>query len=237
MTQALNFFVHPGRLSLMMPALRLIFTEDFEGGTLGDYSIYLSSAQTVVDLTAVAPIECSLSCRIARASGASVTRANVTDGPGGSPQLTGRLRVRGARTESSSNSHAYGLVCMQSAEDLTAGGSAYGLRWRGDELDLVKTTSGTAGFSVLATVAITQGTGVNAIQLDWIGNQQGMLGGTSLAGWYGTASDFSDLTQVLAYVDSVSPLTTTAGQGFFGGDFGNGNDFRYVFDTLSLYGA
>lgn len=237
MTQALNFFIAPSRRVMTMPDLTLIFTETFEG-TLGDFTIYLSSAQTVIDLTTVDPIAGSQSARIARASGTSVTYGNVVGGPGSSAQVTGRLRGLGKRTESSSNSHQYGLVCMQSAGDLTGGsGSAYGLRWRGNALDLIKTTAGLAGFGTVATTALTQGTGVNAIQLDWVSDQQAMLGGTALTGWYGTATDFSDLTEVLSYTDSSSPLTSTVNQGFFGGDFGNGNDFRYVLDTLSLYGA
>jgi hypothetical protein len=111
---------------------------------------------------------------------------------------------------------------MASVDDLTnASGSAYGCVIKTHvsdaalyEFQLVKWTAGLATpGTVLATETFTLGAGVTcAIQFEWYVDMT-VLGGCQLTASRGTATDYSDLVQKHALVDTSTPLQVTVGEG------------------------
>lgn len=117
-------------------------------------------------------------------------------------------------------SHYYGFLAMQSAANITSTGTAYACVLRSFEvLQLLKITAG--GLSASWTVqflgqhgpAFTKGT-VIALEFEWIADLD-QRGGTQLTIRTGSATDYSDLAPVLTYMDTATPLLTSAGEGEF----------------------
>lgn len=154
-----------------------------------------------------------------------VTHVQVSDSSGRTKgQLDGRMRTIikyvGA-TGSGSASNFVGLYCLSSQEDLSSTGSCYSLAWhfRDDltieDLRLNKHTTGldVAGTN-LASSTFSKGSGDTfTLQLDWISSLSATIGGTYLKAYTGTATDFSDLSSVMTWVDYDSPLTTSVAEG------------------------
>lgn len=142
----------------------------------------------------------------------------------------------------------FGICAMQSQENLVLGGSSYALLVASDEglanptLHIHKFTSGlTDGLPVPSLVSATfPGTitlGVPfTLELDWVVDIPN-LNGTLLIARTGTATDFSDLTGQLSFVDTLSPLTSSVAEGLCGSFKNNlvSSTKRVLFDNTTLF--
>jgi hypothetical protein len=208
-----------------------------------DFDYYPSSANIEAVLTILSPLTGLSSLLIRKAGGIDSPSLNFAPLTPTYMQglIEGGLRTQISTPELSSASQGAGLVCMQSQRDLSSSGTAYGLRWQplagaDGRLHLLKLTSGlNTGVTVLDTVDIVSGVGLNTLQLRW--RVSVPLGGTLLLGYHGTAVDFTDLTLAMAYLDASSPLSTSVTEGGFYLDGGAGFDFEVLFDQMQLEGA
>lgn len=142
----------------------------------------------------------------------------------------------------------FGLTAMQDQDDLSSSGSCYALLIASDEglanptLHLHKFTSGlTDGLPVASLASITfPGTitlGVPfTLELDWVVDIAN-LNGTLLIGKTGTATDFSDLTGQISFVDTISPLMDSVSEGIVASFKNNlvSSTKRVLFDNTTLF--
>jgi len=142
----------------------------------------------------------------------------------------------------------FGVCVMQSQENLVLGGSCYALLVASDEglsnptLHIHKFTSGlTDGLTVLSLVSIpfpgTITLGIPfTIELDWIVDVPN-LNGVLLIGRTGTATNFSDLTGQISFVDTVSPLTSSVAEGLCASFKNNlvASTKKVLFDNTTLF--
>jgi len=205
-----------------------------------DFDVVMSSVQinAILNTTALALVD-DASLQIYRVSGGSVSTLTMAPKAGKRQATTiGQLRVLLKHTVGGSTSQQFGLVCMQSQRNIQTTGSAYLLRVRGENLDLCKLNgTGLIGSppSQLATAAgVVPFNTTHAIQLQWT-LDLAQLGGVQLRAWRGSALDYSNLIEVAAYTDLVSPLTTTVTEGVFAIE-GFGGAFTVLMDMLSLEG-
>lgn len=123
------------------------------------------------------------------------------------------------------NEKDFGILCMQSQEDLTLGvGAAYGglahaIFPAGFEFRIVKYNAGlTDTPQVLASTVVPEpyviGTDIIALELEWVSDVIN-LGGVrlTLRRGIGALTDFSNLVTVLDIIDVPGPLTATTGEG------------------------
>lgn len=150
---------------------------------------------------------------------------------------TGILRAAFRADTLNSSSQGFGLLCMQSQRDLTTSGTAYALHWQplAQLVRLLRIGNGLQNAGSITTLAfalVDAGTG-GALQLAW--ELAADLTTMDLMGWWGNATDFTDLTQVVS-VTLTTPLTSHVTEGPYYTDGGAGSDFAVYVDTLSLQG-
>ena len=189
-------------------------------------------------------IEGSQSLVIGQTGGAVDMHALHTVASGLTQGVTaGRLRTLVDKKTLSSTSTGTGIICMQSARDVTTSGSCYLLRFNtGATFSLVKITSGlTSSGTTLASGSFSPNPPndeVFAIELMWFNDVA--FGGTRLevrADTSGSVTDFSGLPALpdLQFDDTSSPLTTSLAEGVFWQDLGSGSASEIVFDQTTLY--
>jgi len=206
-----------------------------------DFDYYISDPEAIAILDFTEPIDGDSSLLVSKSvTGVSSPRVSFAPKTAVYPSqgLTlGRLRVRITGVPDS-GTPGFGLLCLQSQRNLTgSSGAAYGLQFHGSSphlLQLIKYTNGMlGGYALLASAGITIGA-VHALQLDWAVAEDASW--VVLYGWYGQASDYSDVERLLFYQDITSPLVTTVTEGGFYDDAGSGLPFAYRYDTLQLFG-
>lgn len=144
---------------------------------------------------------------------------------------------------SGSTNEGGGLFCLASDEDVTNANSAYCLiveRTAGGVGNILLTRGDLADLTTLETyefdATYSFGT-VIAIELEWNDDTPANeIGGTYLIARYGTMTDFSDLSDVINYVDaSTGRLTFGAGyEGVCLRDDGTSNP-SVVFDQTEIF--
>lgn len=152
----------------------------------------------------------------------------------------GRLRTL-IRANVINNNYRFGLVCLASVRTLatttgnwyaafinTTGPTGSVVLYRGNAVNLGGGTQLAAGNFTFA---------INtpyAFQLDWIADNPG-LGGTYLNVAVGTATDFSNLSSVISYVDGSTSKITTGNFEGLGGHSSTSTLLQVTYDTTSLY--
>lgn len=146
--------------------------------------------------------------------------------PGPSPGFSaGRLRslfwIENSFT-TATISNVYGIFFMadRSASLPSAGASMYLFEYNADTraLRFLRTSTGLSGTPrVLTSTAYSVlQRSVVALQVDWF-TDAASIGGTYMKGFAGSSYDYSDLTSVIAYIDTISFLTTASAEGVWGG--------------------
>ena len=145
----------------------------------------------------------------------------------------GRL-TSDANLANSSSSQSMGLVCMQSARNITTSGTAYALRFHKVAgvftLELLKLSNGLPTFGVLATLGVSSS--LIGLQLAWAVNAD-FDGIVLQAGYYTTPGV---IIPALSYMDHQPYLSTTVTEGGYYNDGGSGASFTATFDNLTLEG-
>ena len=131
------------------------------------------------------------------------------------------------RVEDIGNSTHQGLYCLASVGDLANGsGNCYGVNFKSPENDFhlnkytgsgLVTYSGTSGGGMTNLQNTSSGTAwaddtLIAVELEWdasSGTQVDLIVRT------GSATDYSDLAQILSHTDASSPHVTSLGEGIF----------------------
>lgn len=205
-----------------------------------DFNYYPTSGLIHEILDPMTPIVGTGSLRIERVSGTAPCALTWASGAGlRRGAIRGRRRILLKALEISSLSAQYGLTCMQSAHDISVSGMAYALRVRGSNIDLIKITNGIATDTSLATMddgLSPPWSETQIVELVWVADQQGIIGGTYLEAWWAASTIPGDLTRVLRYLDISAPLTTSVNEGGFVVDSGTGMDFQFNFDSLLMEG-
>lgn len=206
-----------------------------------DFNYFVSSTGIEAIQDIGAPLVATGSLRIRRALGSANEQCNFAPKTPDFAQGTIRGRLRALFKEVtilSAASQHYGLLCMQSQRNLISSGTAYMARFRASVVEIVKVPAGLTGGgqSILATSAtIVPGTGINALQIEWAYIPE--TGGTFLFAYHGTATDFSNLTQVASVNDQSAPYTTSVTEGGFFHDGASGFDFDIRIDQMTLAGV
>lgn len=198
---------------------------------LADFNAYKSNAGCLIAVNTLTPILGSGSFRFSTngVSGAQQMSLVAIDPPYQHGVTEGRLRMlfRGAAFSSASG-HYLGIAFMQSQEDLTGGaGSCYAWMARTSNtsntlthLSLRKFTSGvvSAGGTLIGSeIVLSPALALNdvfALEVQWRLDIP-ELGGLEVIGRFGTATDYSDLTDQVETVITTSVLTSTVGEGPF----------------------
>ncbi len=130
-------------------------------------------------------------------------------------------------------SNSIGLTCLQSARDVRTSGTAYNASLRNGSIVLTKGNIHTN--TILASSAFTLTAGVvTALELQWIVAID-EINGVDLVVKTGTMTDFSDLAEVIHYVDISSPLSITYGESLNIDDLTSGSSFTVLFDQTQLF--
>lgn len=206
-----------------------------------DYFPRDATIEAIQDVTL--PLAGNGSVRVRRVAGDTAPSLNFVPKIAFSQGATrGRLRAHMRSALAPVESLSWGLACMQSQRQISAGtGNAYGLRLgyrnAGADgfLELVKYTGGLPSEgATLATTPLTPGTTLNCLQLEWLTSPD--VGGVALVGWHGVAADFSDLAILLLTQDVDAPFTTTVTEGGFVACFGSFDNIDIRFDQMRLEG-
>lgn len=203
-----------------------------------DFDFFLSSVQMAATLTETVPIAGEGSLQIARVSGTGIVTCNGVPKVGHPQGLTrGQLHVLvKVMNHSGSLSQQYGLCCMQSQRDLRTGGVAYGARFRGVNIDLIKMNSGTSLASMTNLVTAPNLVNIGELcimELNWELDLV-RLGGLYLTVWFGMGQE-PNMQQVLTYLDLSAPLTTSVSEGLWVAE-NFGGALSIVMDDLTLRG-
>lgn len=155
------------------------------------------------------------------------------------------LRLDGPYTGVSASNYC-GILAMQSHEDMgTTGSDCYMWGWRftGNgatsqwfTLRKFTNTNNSLG-TLLSEVSIVSPYAIGSVitlEFEWV-EAFATLGGVILRGRSGTMTDYSDLTEQVAYFDNSSPLTTTVAEGLGAKASTIGSsDQIYTLDTTEL---
>jgi hypothetical protein len=182
---------------------------------LADWEVHAANA--LVTLDTINTITGTSSLRIAGNSGFAVGYANILPSKA---SLHPHGFTRGAlralfKPVGLGSGRQIGLSCMQSDRNITTTGTVfYSAEATGTALVLNKGTSSIqSSRTQLATTSYTMVVGtVFALELQW-DLLLDELNGIDLVVRLGTLTDFSDLTQVLHYIDTSSPLQISRGEG------------------------
>jgi hypothetical protein len=182
--------------------------------SLSDWEVYKSSGSLGVAIDTATPLvgSGSLQMVLSLSTGRCNLRLSSAHSRG---FLKGKVRTL-LQPNSAGTTLKMGLYCMASQADITTDGSFYRLMWYNGAVRLDKPTSGidhspteltSSAYSLSAGQTI-------ALELEWA-YDLAEWGGTRLVGRVGSATDFSDLAEVIAYTDTSTPLSTSVGEGLF----------------------
>jgi hypothetical protein len=132
-----------------------------------------------------------------------------------------------------------GIAFMQSNKNIAEVSSTFykaELLQSDGKLYLIKATGTTiGGGGTLASVYFSPGINtVFCLEVEWIVDL-GELGGTALFLRRGFATDYSDLTTVISYLDVSSPLTTSVAESLYLIEQSAGGVFNLDFDQTALF--
>lgn len=173
------------------------------------------------------------------AGGSTMSNINVTVGSGRVQGVVrGKLRTL-FRHDNFTFGGEYGLLCLQSSQNVASlGGDFYQAKVIKNDgrLHLSKGIgTNLFGAGSLASVAFAPGNNtVWSLELEWVADLT-ELGGTALFVRRGFATDFSDLTTVIAYLDVVSPHLISVSEGISVMENAIGGPFFVDFDSTSLF--
>ena len=229
-----------------------------DGGTIS------SNPTAIASITTTNPLVGAGSLRVTESPGTDFQSINLVPATFPTGYLSGRMRtlIRLDNMISVSNpshvSHA-GLLCLQSVENMSkfgafgGTGKSYGASvsigngFSSQKINLYKFTSGLDGSSGQLLAALTNITpsftlttgSVIALELQWRADPIVVteLGGVSLKIRIGQLLDFSDLQEVIAYVDTVSPYTATVSEGLWAGlkSVSGSEAVRFTVDSTLSY--
>jgi hypothetical protein len=199
---------------------------------LSDWTVYKTSGEAALIDTS-APLVGSGSLKITTNTTGVVELVRADSGERAFTK--GRIRTLMKATGPLTNPWA-GIYCMASQADLTATGSCYCLvlgSAAGNVVRIIKQTAGLdngSGSVASAAFAVDVGT-LYCLELEWDYDPV-TWSGTRLSGRAGVQSDFSDLTELVTYTDTSSPLTTSVGEGIFVASFSASE--TYFFDKTTI---
>lgn len=140
--------------------------------------------------------------------------------------LHGRIITVVEALETPNANNTFGLFCMASSLETQGTGANYRIQVRGGttgNVEMYKATG--SGIGLIRTHGTLLGTAQDVtwdtlgqtvtLGLEWDSTKQGILGGTQIKMSVGTATDYNDLTEVVSFIDTTSPHTTSLAEGFF----------------------
>jgi hypothetical protein len=211
---------------------------------LADWNFYnTTGGQLTLSINVLTPLVNVGSGRI----GGNVSSANafnlvVSNASGRAKGVTrGKLRSL-FRYNDFFSSNRLGLMFLQSVENISGSGTGpnfYRANITGDGyLYLSKNTNGGIGNShgtTLASVAFDPGINtIFSLEVEWIADIA-ELGGVAMFVRCGFATDYSDLTTVITYLDVFSPFTTSVAEGIGGYISSAINGYAVDIDQTTLF--
>jgi hypothetical protein len=214
---------------------------------LTDFEAFSSDVDAQIILNILTPLVDTGSLRFNLASGG---HGNIAPDSGGAfdhgftslrYQTIMRIDVSGI----ASNPGIAGITCMQSHHSLVGTGKSFyffGILNSLSDFDTAfyvfrKYTDGLNAYTTIAPNVTTNSGVIGAVKtlrIDAIVDIPN-LGGTWLRCYYGTATDFSNMTQFCNVVDYTNPLTTSVNEGLFLDSATPSSRLEVCFDNTSLY--
>lgn len=210
--------------------------------SLTDWNVYIGNTGLGLSINVLTPIlglGCGRIGGIGLGGGTNTAVINVTALSGRTKGVTrGKLRTLFRYDDFTGG--AIGLTFLQSNANLTTGTSnfyAVQLRQADGTLYLTKVLSNVvnANGTTLDSVYFSPGIEtVFALEAEWSVDLV-ELGGVALFVRTGFATDFSDLTTVMTYLDVSSPITTSVAESIFVVEVSAGGVFNVDIDQTALY--
>ena len=173
--------------------------------------------------------------------GTSLTNIVVTALSGRTKGVTkGKLRTlfRYDVPPTSGSVNWYGLAFMMSTEDITGSANYYRAQYNFNtgRFELVKATAYSVGTVLAQGPIFAPGNNVTiGFEVEWIKDIP-ELGGVAIFVKYGFATDYSDLTSVITYVDSTSPYLVSVAESIFAFTGNpNGAAWNLDFDQTTMF--